>query len=141
MTRQRVLPPAAPHSSRPDGFLPKVTRNGCDPPERLAAFSAAEPTQEPRLAMHRLRGSSVYVQAVLAAGPIPPDRAAGFGVVPHSDLDLVHGGSPEIGGGACKELLRGAEPCDLLALDLAALRWAGIDPGDPGDRGAWRLAE
>ncbi|MCK9902161.1 hypothetical protein MXD63_19035 [Frankia sp. Cpl3] len=39
---------------------------------------------------------------------------------------------------ACKELLRGAEPCDLLALDRAALRWSGIDPGD---RGTWRLPE
>ncbi|MEX5636200.1 hypothetical protein [Parafrankia sp. FMc2] len=38
---------------------------------------------------------------------------------------------------ACRELLRGAEPCDLLALDLAALRWAGIDPGA---RGTWYLA-
>ncbi|WP_154675665.1 hypothetical protein [Parafrankia elaeagni] len=38
---------------------------------------------------------------------------------------------------ACRELLRGAELGDLLALDLAALRWAGIDPGD---RGTWRLA-
>ncbi|CAI7978803.1 MULTISPECIES: hypothetical protein [Parafrankia] len=39
---------------------------------------------------------------------------------------------------AYKELLRGAEPGDLLALDLAALRWAGIDPDDPG---TWRPAE
>lgn len=37
---------------------------------------------------------------------------------------------------AYKELLRGAEPGDLLALDLAALRWAGIDPND---RDTWPL--
>ncbi|WP_018504202.1 hypothetical protein [Parafrankia discariae] len=42
---------------------------------------------------------------------------------------------------AYKELLRGAEPGDLLALDLAALRWAGIDPDDPDDPGTWRPAE
>lgn len=37
---------------------------------------------------------------------------------------------------AQKELCRGARPEDLFALDLAALRWAGVDPHD---RNTWFL--